>query len=352
MISLKCPNSPKLKPYKVQELLFSLFRSKIAYENETHIKNIIAKKDLNVFSQNLMSCNKDIRSRMEKLVNSIVDDMKDSQPIFYDGTHNTNNKRDSQGYLIWKNNTIYISFRGTYDFNDICDVINIRPKKFIKNAYVHSGFADQFMAIEHKITHDIKTLAKDYPIERLVFTGHSMGGSIASIAAAYYGSLFDNLYITCHTFGTPLTGNSEFVNWFINSVDECTRLELEHDIVPLIPINKDFKHIPNGVRLKEKGIIENCYEVIPVSYLDIILKLCKNKKNEIDHILFNHSCEQYTENLLSIKHVKNENEEFRLNSQATVDSIKIDTLNLNDLIQCELDFDNINHIDIDLNNKN
>lgn len=351
MISLKCPNSPKLKPYKVQELLFSLFRSKIAYENESQIKKIISKKDLHIFSQNLMSCNKDIRCKMEKLVTNIVDDMKDAHPIFYDGTRNEEKtKRDSQGYLLWKNNTIYVSFRGTNDFNDICDVINIRPKKFIKNAYVHTGFAEQFMAIEHRITSDIKNIAKSYPIERLVFTGHSMGGSIASIASAYYGTLFDNLYITCHTFGTPLTGNTEFINWFINSVDECTRLELEHDIVPLIPINKEFKHIPNGVRLKEKGIIENCYETIPVSYVDIILKLCKNRKEEINHMLFNHSCEQYTENLLSIKHLKNADEELRLNSQATVDSIKIDSLNLNDLMQCELDFENIKPIDIDLNN--
>ena len=219
MISLKCPNSPKLKPYKVQELLFSLFRSKIAYENETQIKNIIAKKDLHVFSQNLISCNKDIRGRMDKLVTSIVDDMKNSQPIFYDGNHNEENKRDSQGYLLWKNNTIYVSFRGTYNFNDIYDVINIRPKKFIKNAYVHTGFAEQFMSIEHKITNDIKSISKSFPIERLVFTGHSMGGSIAAIASAYYGTLFDNLYITGQLFGTPLTGNTEFVKWFTNSVD-------------------------------------------------------------------------------------------------------------------------------------
>ncbi len=327
MIPLKCPNSPKLKPYKVQELLFSLFRSKISYENENHIRNIIAKKDLNIFSPTLMSCNQDIRNRMEKLVNSVVDDMQNAQPIFYDGLLNDTNKHDSQGYLIWKNNTIYLSFRGTNDLHDIFDVINIKPKKIIKDAYVHSGFAEQFLSIEQNITNDIKNIAKNYPIERLVFTGHSMGGSIASIAASYYGSLFDNLYITCHTFGTPLTGNDGFIKWFTNSVDECTRLELEHDIVPLIPINKEFKHIPNGVRLKEGGLIENCYDVIPLSYFNILYKLCKNRHDEIDHILFNHSCEQYTENLLSIKHVRSNDSLARLNSQTTIDMINLEDEN-------------------------
>lgn len=329
MISLKCPNSPKLKPYKVQELLFSLFRSKIAYENETQIKNIIAKKDLNVFSPTLMSCNRDIRNRMEKLVNSVVDDMQDATPIFYDGLQNDKNKHDSQGYLLWKNNTIYLSFRGTNDLHDIFDVINVKPKKLMKNAYVHSGFAEQFMSIEHKITQDIKSIASSYPIERLVFTGHSMGGSIASIASVYYGHVFDNLYITCHTFGTPFTGNNEFIKLFTTNVDECTRLELEHDIVPLIPINKDFKHIPNGVKLKEGGIIDNCYDVIPLSYFDIISKLCKKRQEEINNILFQHSCEQYTENLLSIKHVRSEDSLLRLNSQATSQAT-IDVLNLSE----------------------
>ena len=328
MISLRCPNSPKLKPYKVQERLFSLFRSKISYENEVHIRNIISRKDLNVFSPNLLSCNKDIRNRMEKLVNSVVDDMQDAQPIFYDGLLNDNNKHDSQGYLIWKNNTIYVSFRGTNDLHDIFDVINIKPKKIFKDAYVHTGFADQFMSIEHNITNDIKSIAKNYPIERLVFTGHSMGGSIASIAAAYYGSLFDNLYITCHTFGTPFTGNDGFIKWFTNMVDECTRLELEHDIVPVIPINKSFHHIPNGVKLKEDGIIDNCYDVVPVSYFEILSKLCKNRQEEINNILFHHSCEQYTEKLLSIKHVRSEDSLLRLTSHATIDNVNIDDINI------------------------
>ena len=319
MIPLKCPNSPKLKPYKVQELLFSLFRSKIAYENETHIKSIIAKKDLNVFSPLLMSCNRDITNKMDKLVNDIVDDMKDATPIFYDGLQNDENIHDSQGYLIWKKNTIYVSFRGTNNLHDIFDVISIRPKKLMKDAYVHSGFAEQFMSIEHKITQDIKSIASSYPIERLVFTGHSMGGSIATIASVYYAHMFDNLYITCHTFGTPFTGNNEFIKLFTNNVEECTRIELELDIVPMIPINKDFKHIPNGVKLKKNGIIDNCYEVIPLSYFDIISKLCKKRQEEITNILFNHSCEQYTVNLLSIKHVRSEDSLLKLHSQSTMD---------------------------------
>ena len=304
MISQRYPVSPKLKSYKVQELLFSCLRSKVCYEDDKFVKEVFRKKDLNIFSPRLMNRNDEIRKKVQNLVNSVADDMHISEPIYYDGLTNKSNKRDSQGFLIWKKNTIYISFRGTRDFHDIIDVIDIRPKKLLKDVMVHSGFAEQFFSLQPQITKDIKNLLKSYPIERLVFTGHSMGGSIAAIAAAYYGCLFEDLYITCHTFGTPLTGNDSFIEWYKTFVDESTRLELESDIVPLIPINKDFKHIPNGVKLKKSGSVESLYEVIPKSYAEIVGNIIKNKRNEIDDIMFNHSCEQYVEHLLTIKHVR------------------------------------------------
>jgi hypothetical protein len=248
-----------------------------------------------------MNCNIDIRSKIEKLVDDIIVDM-DNQPIFYDGSLNKTNKRDSQGYTIWKKNTIYVTFRGTKDLNDIIDVIDIRPKKLMKDITMHTGFAEQFFSIEPSITEDMKKIIAEYPIERIIFCGHSMGGSIATIAAAYYASLFDDIHITCHTFGSPSVGNESFVNWFKGGVDESTRLEIEEDIVPRIPINKDFKHVPNGVKLKRNGNVDNRFEVQYTTYADLISKLIR--KDDFAHITINHSCEKYIERLLSINYVR------------------------------------------------
>lgn len=293
----------KLKPYKVQEMVFSCLRSKVAYEDLDRIKDVFKKNgSREIFSCKLMSCNMEIRQKIEKVVDDIIADMH-NQPIFYDGSSNKTKKRDSQGFVIWKKNTIYVSFRGTKDVGDIVDVIDIRPKRLLRDIIVHTGFAEQFFSIEHVISDDIRKIIKEYPIERIVFTGHSMGGAIACIAAAYYSNMFKNIHITCHTFGSPPTGNAAFVKWFNNGVDESTRLEIEEDIVPLIPINKDFKHVPGGVKLKKDGDIEHAYEVMFTSYADILSRVIR--KDDFQEVSANHSCERYIERLLAIKYVRN-----------------------------------------------
>lgn len=303
---LKLSVKAKLKAYKVQEMVFSCLRSKVAYENDIKLSDIFKKNgNRDIFSCKLMSCNTDIKTRIENVVDTIIDNM-DMRPIFYNGFTNIKNKRDAQGYMLWKSNTIYISFRGTSDICDIIDVVDIRPKRLMKDIAVHNGFAEQFFSLEPKITNDIKEIISSFPIERIIFTGHSMGGSIATIAAAYYASMFTKMYITCHTFGTPATGNQSFVDWFKDGVDESTRLEIEEDLVPLIPINKQFHHIPDGVRLKENGDVDNSYEVTYTTYADIISKLLR--KSDLHALTVNHSCEKYLERLLSIKYVKKDDD--------------------------------------------
>jgi predicted lipase len=298
----------KLKPYKVQEMVFSCLRSKIAYENPSEIKNIFKKNgNRDIFSCKLMSCNNEIKSRVDKVVDNIIDDMhspilNELVPKFYDGNDNKEKRKDSQGYMIWKSNTIYITFRGTKDIHDVIDAIDIRPKKLMRDIYVHTGFSEQFFSIEPKITQDIKDVMLSFPIERIIFTGHSMGGGMAAIAAAYYASMFKYIHITCHTFGIPLIGNNEFVKWFERGVDECIRLEIEEDLVPYVPINETFKHIPDGVRLKKSGSIDNFYEIEPLNYANFINKILK--KEEMRDIVLNHSCERYIERLLSLKHIR------------------------------------------------
>lgn len=308
MLSRKIYINAKLKSYKVQEMVFSCLRSKVAYENPREIKDIFRKHgNRDIFSCKLMSCNIEIQKKIENVVDTIINDMHtpicdELVPKFYDGSGNKEKKRDAQGYMIWKSNTIYITFRGTKDICDVIDVMDIRPKKLLKNIMIHNGFYEQFFSIEDAITKDIKEIINLFPIERIIFSGHSMGGGVAAIAAAYYASMFKMMHITCHTFGIPLIGNNEFVKWFDEGVDECIRLEIEEDIVPFIPINSTFKHIPDGVRLKRNGSVDNMYDIESLSYADVIKRLIK--KEEINELTINHSCEKYIERLLSLKNIR------------------------------------------------
>ena len=110
------------------------------------------------------------------------------------------------------------------------------------------------------------------------------------------------MYTTCHTFGSPITGNDAFVDWFRVVVDECSRIEIEDDIVPLVPINKNFQHIPNGIFLGKNGNIQ-CGPIHTNANINILAKCIMSK---YDDIMYNHSCEQYVERILSLDHIKKE----------------------------------------------
>lgn len=291
--------SPKLKPYKVQEMIFSCLRSKLAYENGNKIKDVFKTNgDRDILSYDLINCKDVIRNKVENTIAEVIKDMNQT-PIFYDGLTSPP-KRDAQGFMLWKKNTVYLSFRGLHDMLDIVDAFNTKPRKFKNDVAIHSGFYAQFMSLKNNITSDMDNIIDSYPIERIVLTGHSMGGAIACIAAPYFSERYENMHITCHTFGMPMLGNSEFVKWFVNGVDECVRLELEEDIVPKLPVNPEFCHIPNGVRLKKSGSVENFYKDEVISCNAVIEKMIWDN----DAVHDNHTCETHIERLLSLKQIR------------------------------------------------
>ena len=125
---------PRLKPYKVQDLVFSCLRSRVSYDNCVKITNTFRKDgNRDILNCKLINCNVNIRTKVESTVNQIVDDMK-VEPVFY----------EELGFMIWKQNTMYITFRGTKDPRDIINIVDIRPRKFMKNVFVHAGFLDRF----------------------------------------------------------------------------------------------------------------------------------------------------------------------------------------------------------------
>jgi len=276
----KLPNRNTLKPYKVRELVFSCLRSKVAYEPPHALTAI--------FKTNMLN-----RDSVDLLANEIH-----NVPICYDGSK-TKSKKDAHAFMLWKHNTIYVSFRGTKDINDIGYIINVKPKQIYKDAAVHTGFADQFMSLEEDISKDIRHIISEYPITQIVFTGHSMGGAIATIASAMYSSMLQNINITCHTFGSPTVGSDSFCAWFERGVDESACIQIQEDIIPKLPVNKDFKHVSGGIILTPDGNAESVQGTPCKTIVDLLQEIM-NKDDYINLTKY-HSCEMYIERLLSLK---------------------------------------------------
>lgn len=284
---IKC----RLKPYKASELIFSCMRSKLAYLNPVELK--AALKTKKTWECTSARCNPLLKKDVDKMFDTVRND-----PIFYDGLQSSK-KRDAQGFTIWNDNTIYVSYRGTCDIMDALDNIDLRHKCIYKNIKVHKGFYDQFSSIEEKITQDIKDISAEYPIERIVFTGHSLGTSLATISAPYYGMMFkDKFRIIAHTLAGAPCGNINFVNWFSSNVDENVRLEAEGDIVPYIPIHDNFYHVPNGILMKRDGTFVDQYEIKPYSYIKLLSFFFK--KEGWEQINYDHSCENYITKLFAL----------------------------------------------------
>lgn len=283
----------RLKPYKTSELVFSCMRSKISYGSHREIAAFF--KDTDPFFEEACSpswkCNPMTKRALREKVKKITCD-----PIFYDGK---SNRRDAQGFIVWDPHTIYVSYRGTLEPWDVLDNIDIRHKSLQNNIKVHRGFFEQFESIEEAITRDIKRISREYPIDNLVFTGHSLGGSVATISSPFYGQLFRRKFkITTQTLGSAPCGNAEFINWFVSNVDENVRLETEGDIVPYVPIHDKFYHVPNGMLLKCDGTLEDRYEIKPYDYFTLLCMIFK--KEQWLKIYEDHSCENYIQRLFAL----------------------------------------------------
>lgn len=287
------------KKFRTSDLLFSCVRSKIAYSTPSEITNIFKNKNtiLSSSCNSSTNCNLRIRTEVQDMINRMHTPI-----LFYDGRCNEKQNKDAQGYCIWDNHTIYINYRGTADMRDVYDNIDIRHHTIDKNIKVHKGFYNQFMSIEQNITDDIRHISREYPIKNLVFTGHSLGGSLATMSSPFYGQYFKEKFkIITYTLGSATVGNIDFVNWFSSNVDRNIRIETEGDIVPYIEIHPLFYHVPNGILMKKDGTIEDQYDIKSYNYCKLI-KLIIDKEN-FENIIRDHSCETYISKLFSLQEV-------------------------------------------------
>ncbi|KAF8381232.1 hypothetical protein PRIPAC_70374 [Pristionchus pacificus] len=122
-------------------------------------------------------------------------------------------------------------------------------EKFVDDAgvitYFHQAFQKLF--IESGLQDDLMELRKKHPAYRLWLTGHSLGGSLASMTALYaaHHKLIDQSKIRLITFGEPRTGNVAFAKAIETEIDFRYRVVKRNDLVSNIPNSVD----PNAILL-------------------------------------------------------------------------------------------------------
>jgi predicted lipase len=184
--------------------------------------------------------------------------------LIYTSIFIENKDTDAQCYIVYSDVTIYIIFRGTSSFKDACIDLSINQINFFeKDIYIHKGFYKQFISISDQINTHITNLLYLFPtLNKICFTGHSLGGGLATIASCYFKQLFNNFYILkdleieCFTFGSPRVGNKKFTIFFNKLIKTSYRIVHDSDPIQYFPMTPYFyTHITDSLCIINKNEI-------------------------------------------------------------------------------------------------
>ena len=141
----------------------------------------------------------------------------------------------TQVYCWIDNNIACVAFRGTEptQWSDIKADLKIRKVK-CPTGFVHRGFRDAL----NEVWDDVSKWLREQKREDVFFTGHSLGGALATLAASRWNSITTHLY----TYGSPRVGGRKFVKSFLTS--NRYRFRNNNDIVTRVPFEiLGYKHV-------------------------------------------------------------------------------------------------------------
>jgi hypothetical protein len=113
----------------------------------------------------------------------------------------------------------------------------------LRESTIHYGFYSIWNSIASDVFNSIKEAKEKYPDYKIVFTGHSLGGAIASLGAIVINLNETYTVDSIYTFGEPKLGNDVFAEFSTFVSPPKFRFVNRRDIVPqLPPWGLDYRH--------------------------------------------------------------------------------------------------------------
>ncbi|KAH6719651.1 lipase [Leptodontidium sp. MPI-SDFR-AT-0119] len=134
------------------------------------------------------------------------------------------------------NKAIVISYKGSKSFaNFVADLLV--PKEscsdLVSGCKLHQGFSYAWGDVKSNTMAAVKKAKAAYPSYTIVLTGHSLGGAVATIAAAYLRKA--GYPCDIYSYGSPRVGNEAFVNFVSAQAGAHYRVTHTDDPVPRYP---------------------------------------------------------------------------------------------------------------------
>lgn len=147
---------------------------------------------------------------------------------------------------------IVTSVRGTVDaiLEDWVDDLELFQEPFdrrenspFSGAKVHAGFLKAWRQLHgNGLLSAVNDVQMENPGYRLVITGHSLGGSVAALMAAFIvsSSAAQEQHPLLYTFGQPRVGDSKFAEVYRTFLPDSKRIVHNHDIIPHYPFRTSY----------------------------------------------------------------------------------------------------------------
>ncbi|ETW78687.1 Lipase, class 3, partial [Heterobasidion irregulare TC 32-1] len=165
----------------------------------------------------------------------------------------TNVLTDTQGFIARDDTRkeIVVALRGSSSVTDFVTDAQILLENFQSNGTsppagttAHSGFLNAWNSVASKVVSVVRSQLASHPGYTIVTSGHSLGGSLSSLAGITLQQNFPSSPIRTYTYGQPRTGNDKYAFW-VNDIFGANAFRVVHttDGVPtMIPTVLGYRH--------------------------------------------------------------------------------------------------------------
>ncbi|KAJ2872774.1 hypothetical protein GGH93_003751 [Coemansia aciculifera] len=156
----------------------------------------------------------------------------------------------STGYIAINANkkTIIVAFRGSNEPGDWAEDFALEPANWpdnISGSSVVSGFLSGYLIASMQVVQTVVGLSAKFPDYKIVATGHSLGGSRASLFVADLTTRYPSLAprVQLFTYGQAKCGNQAFAQYMDSLGIQIYREVNKGDIAPHLPFdNRPYVH--------------------------------------------------------------------------------------------------------------
>lgn len=134
-----------------------------------------------------------------------------------------------------------IAFRGSKSIDNWAANLDFQMEdvSFCSGCRTHSGFLESWNEVQDGVIKAVKAAQAEFPEFKVVITGHSLGGAMATVGAAALRTI--DIPVDLYTYGAPKSGNKEWAT-FLSGTDKGANFRVvhKHDVVPTLPPSVPF----------------------------------------------------------------------------------------------------------------